>query len=1169
MHNMKSTRRLRTLSAIALALAASHARASLSTWSNVTGTWSVSSNWIENATPVAGDSTTLTFGGAGAIGYDAVNDAASTFVVNRVDLNSEITAIGPAAPGISGNPLQFEGVSPMVSQNGGGDFYFRLPVSVNQPIVWQGAGVGNVTFDSALSGFAGITKNGPSAFRLGSPAIGTPSGHTFLGGFTINGGTIRFNNSSDSGRTAARSNRFTMTSPTATLSCISQLRCGELVGTGSVLVQDTPGNGDGHDLTLVALGDGSFSGTINTLPATAIPPAIQSTISGKLNTRGWGIQTFTGLVQINDDMSIGKSSGITLAGTATLAGTTRGITQMHGGSLTLDNSLVNNNNRLRDSGTSATGIENVGGGTFTLIGNIAGTTETIGRLDFGSATAARGGALAVKVVQSSASTAATVLTVAGYQRDSTKNPRGTLDFAASDQNNTVRPLGVAGNSPRILFTSNFTPLLRNGLFSRSNLSANDNVGWATVNGSDFATYGANGVAPVATSAFPAVGNATTNAILTSSAVVATNASFPLNSLKIAPASAGQSLTLSGASALSTNAILLAGANDFSILTDGSSQGSITGPSGARYITVQSAALTVDASMGTSAPLAKAGKGFLILNNATNANSQQPITINEGTLRAAAGSSLTSGVVEFRGGVLELTSPTFSRALGSTPNQINWRNDGTSGGFFPGISDTDKGSGGFSAFGTPVQVALTSNGSSDLIWEDPYFVDGAHALVFGSTRSNARLTFQNNLQLTGAGSIAYNLREVRVIDNPASSQDCTEFSGSIVGSITDDLLKTGDGTLELSGTNSLPGGVVVGEGNLLINSSASIGSGAYAVVGLRSGAADAGLFASNASGVETIDRDISIQVGSSGSASMGTRVAAGNLTVGNVEFVGRIVVGITGSSLPKTVNLVAEAGSVVSFSGVAEKTPGYVGTTTLHKTGSGTVQFAKGLTLADVLVIDQGLIAIAPNGTASGTSKVSALQIGGTSSAPSGKIDIADNALIIDYSGASPLSQVTALVKSAFNGGAWNGNGISSSMVVAGRGLAAIEAPAGTLSFGGMSVDSTAILMHVALKGDTNIDGSVNFSDLLSLAQNYGGSGTWANGDSDYDGAISFTDLLSMAQNYGQSLLVTDANAAANFESDWLLARSLVPEPSLAAIALLGMPLLRRKRLQPEYASKVI
>jgi hypothetical protein len=46
---------------------------------------------------------------------------------------------------------------------------------------------------------------------------------------------------------------------------------------------------------------------------------------------------------------------------------------------------------------------------------------------------------------------------------------------------------------------------------------------------------------------------------------------------------------------------------------------------------------------------------------------------------------------------------------------------------------------------------------------------------------------------------------------------------------------------------------------------------------------------------------------------------------------------------------------------------------------------------------------------------------------------------------------------------------------------------------------------------------VNFSDLLTLAQNYNQSGKdWAHGDLTYDGTVGFADLLILAQQYGQS-----------------------------------------------------
>jgi uncharacterized membrane protein len=79
-------------------------------------------------------------------------------------------------------------------------------------------------------------------------------------------------------------------------------------------------------------------------------------------------------------------------------------------------------------------------------------------------------------------------------------------------------------------------------------------------------------------------------------------------------------------------------------------------------------------------------------------------------------------------------------------------------------------------------------------------------------------------------------------------------------------------------------------------------------------------------------------------------------------------------------------------------------------------------------------------------------------------------------------------------------------------------------------------------GDTNYDDIVDFTDLLTLAQHYGQSGNgnifWETGDFNFDWAVNFDDLLTLAQYY---------NAPATFESDWLLARSMVPEPASLAI----------------------
>src|SRR5205807_6077411 len=72
---------------------------------------------------------------------------------------------------------------------------------------------------------------------------------------------------------------------------------------------------------------------------------------------------------------------------------------------------------------------------------------------------------------------------------------------------------------------------------------------------------------------------------------------------------------------------------------------------------------------------------------------------------------------------------------------------------------------------------------------------------------------------------------------------------------------------------------------------------------------------------------------------------------------------------------------------------------------------------------------------------------------------------------------------------------------------------------GYSIDpnNLVITMRLVLTGDTNLDGTVNFADLLTTAQHYGNANAfWYEGDFNYDGKVDFADLLKVAQNYGKS-----------------------------------------------------
>jgi hypothetical protein len=153
--------------------------------------------------------------------------------------------------------------------------------------------------------------------------------------------------------------------------------------------------------------------------------------------------------------------------------------------------------------------------------------------------------------------------------------------------------------------------------------------------------------------------------------------------------------------------------------------------------------------------------------------------------------------------------------------------------------------------------------------------------------------------------------------------------------------------------------------------------------------------------------------------------------------------------------------------------------------------------------------------------------------------------------ASMLTRTRDTLAQGYNGGNWLGT----------RGITSATAQTDSRLGVGYVNAGTVLTVKLALKGDTDLNGVVEFPDLLALAQNYTQSNRfWAQGDFDYSGVVEFPDLLALAQNYNGALLTggSSNHVAATFQADWALAQALVPEPATISLIAGAMGLMSRR-----------
>ena len=327
-----------------------------------------------------------------------------------------------------------------------------------------------------------------------------------------------------------------------------------------------------------------------------------------------------------------------------------------------------------------------------------------------------------------------------------------------------------------------------------------------------------------------------------------------------------------------------------------------------------------------------------------------------------------------------------------------------------------------------------------------------------------------------------------------------------------------------------GGVITGRGSMLFHGLTNANTGTIAL--------SAGL--SDFTGTLTNNGTVIITGG--GTATFYDAVANGI----NSQF--RVSTNSTAVFLGNVTGLSAFTGNgIKDFEGSASAGPILTSGSSIVAGGSSLV--ADSIREVALNVIGSGKIT--PNGTSAGTSRVQSLTIDGTTDNWDGKLDLSNNAMIVDYTGASPIATIANQIKSAFHGGDWQGNGVTSSTAnnfiahPTALGYAEASAVGFTGSFLGQSTDSTSVLIRYVFSGDANLDGVVNALDFNAVAGNFGSGGKfWNDGDFNYDGMTGTADFMTLAQNFSQTLPAPALG-------------SVVPEPAMTLVLWVLFPRRRR------------
>jgi autotransporter-associated beta strand protein len=441
-------------------------------------------------------------------------------------------------------------------------------------------------------------------------------------------------------------------------------------------------------------------------------------------------------------------------------------------------------------------------------------------------------------------------------------------------------------------------------------------------------------------------------------------------------------------------------------------------------------------------------------------------------------------------------------LGGTTTATVDRGNVILGGFAQFLASTATFTDGGSTFTTP--VAFTVQDSASLSFGN---------IVLGGSAAQA-VTFN-----VAGGFVNTNTGTFNLLSGAATGSTVNLTGGNVT---TTGFTKTATAASTLNWN----GGTITAAGNSTTFLPALTG------LSVKLGTAG-GTFNDNAKTV-TIGANLTGVTGDGGfrKSGSGTTTLSGNLNYSGTTTVGGGTLAVSGTN---------------TIGAVAGSTPT---TGTFSVTGGSTT--SQGIT-TNALNVSGGALTIGTSGTQTArTSKVNSLTVTG------GTVNIGDNHFIHESTAAN-LSTNYANDKALVASGALTSSTLTSNtaLAVAEAGnISAYSSPGAT--FGGVSTDANSILITRALKGDGDLNGTVDLLDFIRLQTGFGSSGAgarWDTGDYNQDGTVNLLDFIALQTNFGQSLTLSDMPAI-------VAAPSVAPVPEPMSIAILGLgavALLRRRR----------